>query len=77
MKTTAVNEIMRVLGGSPVPVAVHELGIIGYSENALATRLSELQRIGRVRGQRRPGKSFKEWFLPDPKNKPENGYQPD
>ncbi len=45
------------------PMAVHELSIIGHSENALATELSIMARAGLVRGCYRTGKKFKEWSL--------------
>ena len=62
MKITAKTEILRVLTSvAPKALAVHELGIVGYSENCLATRLSELASVGLVVGARRPDKSFKEW----------------
>lgn len=63
MKTTAKQEIVRRLKELGKPVAVHELGVIGYSENNLATRLSELAKAGIVIGARRPGFAFKEWRL--------------
>ena len=63
MKTTAKTEIIRRLAESEKPLACHELNIFGYSENCLATRLSELARAGAVIGKTRPGKAFKEWAL--------------
>lgn len=63
MKTTAKEMILKRLKELGRPVAVHELGVIGYSENNLATRLSELARAGVVVGARRPGFAFKEWSL--------------
>lgn len=42
--------------------AVHELNIVGVSQNAAATRLSEMAKLGRVGSQVRPGKRFKEWW---------------
>ena len=42
-------------------LAVHEIEVRGYSENSLATRLSELAKDGKVKGRTRQGKAFKEW----------------
>ena len=63
MKTTAKTEIIRVLSTAGKPLAVHEMDIPLYSENNLATRLSEMAKSGHVIGQTRPGKAFKEWRL--------------
>ena len=62
-KTTAKLEIIKRLSGSDKPLAVHEFGLFGYSENNIATRLSELAKEGAVIGKTRPGKAFKEWAL--------------
>ena len=59
----AKQMILDVLAKSNNPVAVHEMGIIGHSENALASRMCELERAGLVEGSYRQGKSFKEWRL--------------
>ena len=59
----AKQAILNRLASSPLALAVHELALVGYSENNLATRLSELQAAGKVIGTRRPGKQFKEWTL--------------
>lgn len=63
MKTTAKTEIIRALAVAEKPLAVHEMDIPLYSENNLATRLSEMAREGVVIGTTRPGKNFKEWKL--------------
>lgn len=42
-------------------LAVHELKIQGVSDNAAATRLSELAKAGLVEGRVRPGAHYKEW----------------
>ena len=63
---TAKQKILDRLSKSPCPLAVHELGIIGISENAAASRLPELARAGKVIGTYRPGKPFKEWQLVRP-----------
>jgi DNA-binding HxlR family transcriptional regulator len=55
--------IIDVLAKSDKPLAVHELPISGYSQNNLATRLSELAKDGLVFGQVRPGTHYKEWGL--------------
>ncbi len=60
---TAKQAILERLKTAPEPLSVHELAIAGYSENNLATRLSEMAKAGLVVGIRRPGKAFKEWSL--------------
>lgn len=62
-KPTAKSAILARLAASSVPLACHELGIMGYNENNLATRLSELAKVGLVVGTYRQGKAFKEWAL--------------
>jgi DNA-binding transcriptional regulator GbsR (MarR family) len=63
MKITSVTEITRVMKENPRPLAVHEIKehIYGYSENNLATRLSEMQRAGKVIGKKRAGVHYNEW----------------
>ena len=60
---TCNDRILEVLANSPTPLAVHEMKIEGYSENNVATRLSELCRAGLVEGSYRKGQSYKEWYL--------------
>lgn len=60
---TAKQRILARLAQARTPLAVHEIRLDGVSDNAAATRLSELQRAGRVIGVYRPGKPFKEWAL--------------
>ena len=55
--------IIKRLYEAQAPLAVHELGIIGVSENGAATRLSELAGKGVVVGTIRAGAKFKEWRL--------------
>jgi DNA-binding transcriptional regulator GbsR (MarR family) len=55
--------ILEKLSQSEKPLAVHEFHIIGYSENNIATRLSEMARAGQVIGVFREGENFKEWAL--------------
>jgi hypothetical protein len=64
-KVTAKSELLRILppATSDSWWAVHEIPVIGYSENNIATRLSELARAGRVVGRIRKGESFKEWAV--------------
>ena len=59
--------ILKRLRESKDPLAVHELDIFGYSENNLATRLSELAKEGKVIGRFRKGTHYKEWNIPEPK----------
>ena len=48
------------------PLAIHELNLEGYSENALATRMVELHSEGMVVGRRRKDQAYKEWRLATP-----------
>lgn len=58
-KGAIVNRLLEAAG----PLAVHEMYLPGFSENAIATRLSEMAKAGYVVGTVRPGKRFKEWAL--------------
>lgn len=51
----------QIEGRPPVYLAVHEMDIIGHSQNALSTRLPEAAKLGKVHGRYRDGKKFKEW----------------
>ena len=53
---TASDLILKRLEQAGRPLAVHELGIYGVSDNAAATRLSELAGEGKVAGTYRAGK---------------------
>ena len=55
--------ILQRLATSSVPLATHELHILGYSENNIATRLSEMARAGVIEGTYRKGQSYKEWYV--------------
>lgn len=55
--------IMERLMSAQSPLAVHEFKIFTYSENNIATRLSELAKEGKIAGKYRKGQSFKEWYL--------------
>lgn len=61
-RITARVALLRRLKGQ-LPLAVHELNIENHSQNALATELSTMARLGLVQGQRRHRKQYKEWFL--------------
>jgi len=61
--TKASAKILERLNQAGAPLAVHELQIFGVSDNAAATRLSELARKGKVIGTIREGRRFKEWSL--------------
>lgn len=63
MKPTAQRLILNRLANADRALAVHELGIAGVSDNAAATRLSEMARSGLVEGWRVPGKAYKVWRL--------------
>lgn len=60
---TAKQAIVERLRYAGRPVAIHELGLIGFSETALSARTRELARAGIIKGERREGKAFKEWSL--------------
>lgn len=59
---TARERILCRLREAGSALAVHELGFEDISENAAATRLSELAKDGLVVGWNRSGKRFKEWM---------------
>ena len=61
---TSKELILERLSESGKSLACHELNITGHSENALASRLSELQREGKIQSRYREGFRYKEWFLP-------------
>jgi predicted Zn-ribbon and HTH transcriptional regulator len=61
---TTKERIMEVLKEVNRPLAVHEFPYIDTNENTVATRLTELARIGAVKSQYRQGKRYKEWYLP-------------
>lgn len=63
---TASSLILDRLEKAPYALAVFELNIFGVSENAAATRLSELQKQGKVIGTYRKNCRYKEWALPKP-----------
>ena len=65
-KETARQSLLRVLGDARRPIAVHELEIIGHSQNALATEISDMAREGILAGNYRAGFRFKEWVLATP-----------
>lgn len=60
---SAKHYIVACLAASPKPMASHEFPFNGHSPNAIATRLSELQRDGIVVGHYPPGKPYKVWAL--------------
>jgi len=57
------EKILCILSTTKKKMAVHEFGLQSISENNLATRLSELAKIGKVSSQYREGKRYKEWFI--------------
>ena len=60
---TASERILTRLSEAPYPLALFELNIMGVSENAAATRLSELQAQGKVIGVIRKNTRYKEWSI--------------
>jgi hypothetical protein len=60
---TAKEFIIDELSKSLIPIATHEFKTKKWSQNNLATRLSELAKSGLIQGSYRKGKSFKEWKL--------------
>ena len=63
MKTTARVLILETIKREGVFLAVHEFHIRGYSENCLATRVSEMAKDGVLIGRYRIGENWKEWGL--------------
>ncbi len=63
MKTTAKDLILEELETRREWLAVHEFEIKSYSQNNIATRLSELFRAGKIEGRFREGKNLKEWRI--------------
>lgn len=45
------------------PMAVHEIKLLGYSQNNIASRLNDLEREGYLISNFRKDKRFKEWVL--------------
>ena len=62
-KKNCKDLILERLSGTNLKLAVHEFKIFTYSENNIATRLSELAKEGKIAGKYRKGQSFKEWYL--------------
>lgn len=60
---TAKQLILERLKEAGKALAVHELDIIGVSDNAAATRLSEAAADGLVIGITRRGCRYKEWSI--------------
>ena len=62
---TCSEMLLQELQFSPKSLAVHEFSTTKehYSENNIATRLSELAHEGKVKGQVREGFAYKEWSL--------------
>jgi hypothetical protein len=67
-RPTSKTLILERLEAAPGPLAVHEFHLVGYSENNIATRLSELAKAGKVVGVRRQGQAYKEWSLTPKEN---------
>lgn len=65
MKIKAADAILARLREAGRPLPVHELNIMGVSENGAATRLAEMARQGLVIGVPVPGKRFKSWTVAD------------
>ena len=64
MKPTQKEKIRERLKTAPEPfLAVHELSLIGASENSAATRLSEMAKAGEVVGRYRKNANYKEFAL--------------
>lgn len=63
MKVKAADAILARLREFNRPVPVHDLRIAGVSDNAAATRLSELARAGLVVGVPTPGARYKSWMI--------------
>lgn len=63
MSATTKERILRRLAEAGTRLAVHEFGLEGVSENALAARLRELTQSGITARGFREGEHFKEWWL--------------
>ncbi len=63
MKATSKDLIIDRLLSCGEYLAVHEMKIIGYSENNICTRVSELAKSGIIEGRYRKGFNFKEWKI--------------
>lgn len=61
---TAKDLIEKRIEESGQWLAVHEMQIMGYSENCIATRCPEMVKEGRLVGRYRDGQNYKEWGLP-------------
>ena len=61
--TSTKQDILERLRMADRPLAVHEFDLIGRSQNNIATRLSEMQRVGVVSGVKADGKAYKIWSL--------------
>lgn len=59
----AADAILARLREAGRPLPVHELNIMGVSENGAATRLAEMARAGLVVGVPTPGKRYKSWIV--------------
>lgn len=70
---TSKEKILEILQSSKYPLAVHEFNVWGYNQNNIATRLSELQKEGKVFGKIRSGTHYKEWSIIKSKKFEENG----
>jgi len=63
MNKTTKERIMEVLKEVNRPLATHEFPYLETNENTIATRLTELARIGAVKCRYREGKRYKEWYI--------------
>jgi DNA-binding transcriptional ArsR family regulator len=63
---TTKERILAALDAAGVGLACHQINLIGVSQNSLATRLSELQKAGKVRGSFDGGKPYKTWRIMSP-----------
>ena len=68
---SAKDKILDRLSNAINPLALFELNIMGVSENAAATRLSEMAREGKVVGRMRKGTPYKEWSINPLTNHPD------
>jgi len=60
---TSKEYILQELSNSLLPMAIHEFSTHKFSQNNLATRMSELAKAGLIEGRVRRGKCYKEWYL--------------
>ena len=72
---TSSQAVIECLKLANKPMATHEVRAyifenfgLSFNENNLATRCSELSHCGKIAGNIRQGKHYKEWWIPADEN---------